>query len=116
VYTHISQTKKQASKQALSKTSTVHNVAPSTTIDIASVRDYGHAGTKLEDYLDAPRSLGPSASVSFVVGINEDRGGVGASFIVEWQAADTIVGPFVEAIMIGDGDAGPVVHHRGQGD
>ena len=101
VYTHISQKEKKASKQPLSSTLAIHNVDPSKAIDITSVRYYDHAGTKLKDYIDVPRSLGPFASASFVVDITEDRGGVGANFIVEWQAAEKVVSPIVEAIMIG---------------
>jgi len=82
VYTHIIQGEK-VSKQPLSSTLAIYNVDPSGSIRITSVRYYDHAGTKLKDYLDVPRSLGPFASTSFVVDIKEDRGGVGANFIVE---------------------------------
>ncbi|ESQ16858.1 MAG: hypothetical protein N838_25140 [Thiohalocapsa sp. PB-PSB1] len=101
VYTRIYQTEKKASKQPLSSTLAIHNVDPSSAIHITSVRYYDHAGAKLKDYIDAPRSLGPFASANFVVDITEDRGGVGANFIVEWQAAEKVVSPIVEAIMIG---------------
>ena len=93
VNTHISQTEKKASKQPLSPTLTIHNLDPSTAIDITSVRYYDHAGTKLKYYIDASRSLGPFASANFVVHITEDRGGVGSDFIVEWQAAEKVVSP-----------------------
>jgi len=101
VYTRISMKEKKEWKQPLSATLAIHNVDPSKEIDITSVRFYDHAGTKLKDYIDAPRSLGPFASASFVVDIAEDRGGVGANFIVEWQATEKVISPIVEAIMIG---------------
>jgi hypothetical protein len=100
VYSHIIQGEK-ASRQPLSSTLVIHNVDPSASILITSVRYYDHTGTKLRDYIDVPRSLGPFASVSFVVDIKEDHGGVGANFIVEWQAAEKVVSPIVEAIMSG---------------
>ena len=100
VYTHIIQGEK-VSKQPLSSTLAIYNVDPSGSIRITSVRYYDHAGTKLKDYLDVPRSLGPFASTSFVVDIKEDRGGVGANFIVEWQATEKVISPIVEAIMSG---------------
>ena len=100
VYSHIFQREK-ASKQPLSSTLAIHNVDPSKSIRITSVRYYDHAGTKLKDYIDVPRSLGPFASASFVVDIREDRGGVGANFIVEWEATEKVVSPIAEAIMIG---------------
>lgn len=56
---------------------------------------------RIQNYIDNPRSLGPFASANFVVDIGDDRGGVGANFIVEWQAAEKVVSPIIEAIMSG---------------
>ena len=100
VYSHIHQREK-ASRQPLSSTLAIHNVDPSKSIRITSVRYYDHSGAKLKDYIDDPRSLGPFASASFLVDITEDRGGVGANFIVEWQADEKVVSPIVQAIMSG---------------
>lgn len=79
----------------------IHNVNPSESILITGVRYYDHSGTQLKDYIDGPLSFGPFASASFVVDIGDDRGGVGANFIVEWQANETVVSPIAEAIMSG---------------
>jgi len=100
VYSHLYQGEK-ASRQRLSATLAIHNVDPSGSIRITSVRYYDHAGTKLKDYIDVPLTLGPFAAASFLVDIKEDRGGVGANFIVEWQAAEKVVSPIVESIMSG---------------
>ena len=99
-YSHIYQGEK-ASRQPLSSTLAIHNVDPSKSINITSARYYDHAGTELRDYVDEPLTLGPLASASFVVDIKEDRGGVGANFIVEWQAEEKVVSPIIEAIMSG---------------
>ena len=100
VYSHIYQGEK-ASRQPLSSTLAIHNVDPSISINITSARYYDHAGTGLRDYVDQPLTLGPFASASFVVDIKEDRGGVGANFVVEWQAEEKVVSPIIEAIMSG---------------
>ena len=100
VYSHIYQGEK-ASRQPLSSTLAIHNVDPSKSIQLTSVRYYDHAGTQLKDYIDDPRSLGPFASANFVLDIGEDRGGVGANFVVEWQATEKVVSPIIQAIMIG---------------
>jgi len=100
VYSHIFQGDK-GSKQPLSSTLVIHNVDPSKSIRITSVRYYDHSGRHLKEYIDGPLSLGPFASANFVVDIGEDRGGVGANFIVEWQADEKVVSPIVEAIMSG---------------
>jgi hypothetical protein len=68
---------------------------------VTSVRYYDHSGAKIKEYTDEPLTLGPFASANFVVDIGEDRGGVGANFIVEWQAEETLVSPIVQAIMSG---------------
>jgi hypothetical protein len=100
VYSHIFQGDK-ASKQPLSSTLVIHNVDPSKPIQVTSVRYYDHSGAEIKEYTDEPLALGPFASANFVVDIGEDRGGVGANFIVEWQADDTLVSPIVQAIMSG---------------
>ena len=100
VYSHIFQGDK-ASKQPLSSTLVIHNVDPSKPIQVTSVRYYDHSGAEIKEYIDEPRMLGPFASANFVVDLGEDRGGVGANFIVEWQAEQTLVSPIVQAIMSG---------------
>ncbi|UHD15677.1 DUF3124 domain-containing protein [Thiocapsa bogorovii] len=100
VYSHIFQGDK-ASKQPLSSTLVIHNVDPSKPIQVTSVRYYDHSGAQIKEYTDQPLTLGPFASANFVVGIGEDRGGVGANFLVEWQAEETLVSPIVQAIMSG---------------
>lgn len=101
VYTHISMKERKEWKQPLSSTLAIHNVDPSKSIQLTSVRYYDHAGTQLKEYIDDPRSLEPFASANFVLDIGEDRGGVGANFVVEWQAAEKVVSPIIQAIMIG---------------
>jgi len=100
VYSHIFQVGK-ASKQPLSSTLVIHNVDPTKSMQVTSVRYYDHSGAEIKEYIDEPRMLGPFASANFVVDLGEDRGGVGANFIVEWQAEQTLVSPIVQAIMSG---------------
>jgi hypothetical protein len=100
VYSHIFQGDK-ASKQPLSSTLVIHNIDPSKPIQVTSVRYYDHSGAQIKEYTDEPLTLGPFASANFVVGIGEDRGGVGANFIVEWQANEALESPIVQAIMSG---------------
>ena len=100
VYSHIYQGE-MADRQPLSSTLAVHNVDPSKSIQLTSVRYSDHSGTQLKDYIDDPRSLGPFESANFVVDIRDDQGGVGANFIVEWQADEKVVSPIVQAIMSG---------------
>jgi hypothetical protein len=100
VYSHIFQGD-EASKQPLSSTLVIHNVDPTKSMQVTSVRYYDHSGAKIKEYTAQPLTLGPFASANFVVGIGEDRGGVGANFIVEWQADEALASPIVQAIMSG---------------
>jgi hypothetical protein len=99
-YSHIYQGEKTP-KEPLSSTLVIHNVDPSKSIRITSVRYYDHSGKQLKEHIEDPLSLGPFASTSFVVDIRDDQGGVGANFIVEWEAAEKVVSPIIEAIMNG---------------
>lgn len=100
VYSHIQQGEAIA-RQPLSSTLAIHNVDPTRPIHITGVSYYDHSGMKLKDFIDDPRSLRPFESTHFIVGIREDRGGVGANFIVEWQAEEKVVDPIIEGIMSG---------------
>jgi hypothetical protein len=89
------------SRQPLSSTLVIHNVDLGKTIRVTSVRYYDHSCTHLKEYIDDPHPLGPFACANFVVDIREDQGGVGANFIVEWQASEAVISLIIEAIMNG---------------
>lgn len=58
-------------------------------------------GKLLRRYLDAPVSLGPLASVRYVIAEGDKAGGSGANFIVTWNAVQPVVAPIVESVIIG---------------
>lgn len=47
---------------------------------------YGNNGTLLKEYAEKPFLLLRMASVSFNIGREDIRGGIGANFIIEWGA------------------------------
>ncbi|WP_275331247.1 DUF3124 domain-containing protein [Nodosilinea sp. PGN35] len=69
-------------------------------IVITTLDYYNSGGDRIATYLDAPIQLGPLASTEVVVDRTNTTGGVGANFIVEWQAAAPVSEPIVEAVMI----------------
>lgn len=84
----------------LATTLSVRNTDPERAITVTSVRYHDSAGRLVRRYLDAPAALAPLASRAFVVEERDTAGGVGANFLVEWEAAARVSVPIVEAVMI----------------
>ena len=84
----------------LAVTLTVHNTDFEHPIILTSVRYYDTQGQLLKEYLAEPRQLAPLASTDFFVDANEQSGGLGTNFIVEWVAEQPVFEPIVEAIML----------------
>lgn len=84
----------------LAVTLTVHNTDFDNPIFLTSVRYHDTNGNLLREYLTEPQSLGPLASTEFFVDANEQSGGLGTNFIVEWVAEGPVFEPIVEAIML----------------
>ncbi len=84
----------------LAVTLTIHNTDFEHPIFLTSVRYYDTEGQLLREYLSEPRPLAPLASTDFFVEANEQSGGLGTNFIVEWVAEQPVFEPIVEAIML----------------
>jgi hypothetical protein len=87
--------------QPLATTMVIHNVDPDTEIEITLVNYFDRSGAKVKEFLDEPMVLGPFESQSFLVPIDEQAGGFGANYVVEWASEDPALPPAVEAVMIG---------------
>jgi hypothetical protein len=61
---------------------------------------YDSEGKLVEKFFDNALTLEPLASTSYVVEEEDLRGGVGANFIVVWDADKPAYPPIVETIMI----------------
>ena len=84
----------------LAATLSIRNTDPDHPITVTGVRYYDSGGRLVRRYLAEPRSLGPLSSEAFVVEEQNKAGGVGANFIVEWQAGVAVSAPIVEAVMV----------------
>jgi hypothetical protein len=84
----------------LAATLSIRNADYTTPIHVTGVRYYDNDGSLVRRYLDAPRSVGPMASTAFIIEQQDDTGGVGANFIVEWHAEAAVMPPVIEAVMI----------------
>ncbi|MCB8942391.1 MAG: DUF3124 domain-containing protein [Ardenticatenaceae bacterium] len=84
----------------LAVTLTIHNTDFEHAIVLSSVRYYDTQGHLIHEYLSQPQQLAPLATADFLVSPDEQSGGIGTNFIVEWVAEEAVYEPIVEAIMI----------------
>ena len=84
----------------LAATLSVRNTDPQHTIIITSVKYYNSDGYLVREHLDSPLQLAPLASTDFIVNQNDQTGGSGANFFVEWVAETEVYEPIVEALMV----------------
>jgi hypothetical protein len=64
------------------------------------VNYYDTNGKLVRNYLERPGELTPLATTSFVIQQEDNSGGPGAAFVVEWVAQQPVTPPVIEAIMI----------------
>lgn len=98
-YSHINSHLKL--RQPLASTVVIHNVDPTGSITIQSVTYYDREGTLLKSFVTDPVQLAPYASSSFLTEINDNKGGVGANYIVIWTSESPVQSPVSQAVMIG---------------
>ncbi len=79
----------------------IRNVDPSHSLTITASRYYDTEGKELGDYLTEPRVLKPLATLTLVVKRTDLQGGVGANFLISWEADEEIVAPIIEAVVAG---------------
>jgi len=85
----------------LTATVSLRNTSMVDTAIILSVTYYDSHGKKLKEYIDKAVILSPLESIEFVVEEAENRGGAGASFIIDWGAARYSKQLLIQSIMIG---------------
>ena len=82
-------------------TLSIRNTDIDNPIIIKSVSYYGDDGSLLKEFVEAPFRISKMASVSFNISQSDISGGIGANFIVEWGANQSVTEPYIQAIMLG---------------
>jgi len=106
----------------LTVTLSIRNTDPVNPITVTAVEYYDSAGKLVRTYGPDEQVMAPLASVAHVVEEKDRTGGVGANFLVGWQASTRVSPPIVEAVMISTASAqgisftsrGEVIWSRGE--
>ena len=85
----------------LSVTLSIQNTSEKGIVVIERIDYFNVTGQPIDKYLLRPIALKPYGAIQIVIPQFDTRGGLGASFIVDWSSPETIDEPIVEAIMIG---------------
>ena len=99
VYSHIYQRDAQRTFN-LTTTLSIRNTDLESPITITKVYYYDSQGNLVQKYLDSPEEVKPISSISYVVEEDDLRGGVGANFLLIWEADDSVTQPVIESVMI----------------
>ncbi|WP_291726017.1 DUF3124 domain-containing protein [Bernardetia sp.] len=88
--------------ERLSSTLSIRNVNPNAEFYITRLEYYDTEGNVLKEIksTELPIKVNPLETKNHVVALYDDKGGVGANFILEWRSSKAIVSPMVETIMI----------------
>lgn len=85
----------------LTSTLSIRNSSLTDSVYVFSA-DYNDSyGKQLRKYIDSTILLKPLESIEFVVEHQEDKGGAGASFLVEWGADRNACQLLIQAVMTG---------------
>ena len=86
----------------LSITLSIHNTDMENRIIIDSIAYYNTSGRLIHRYVDNKKiTLKPLETYNLGIKETDERGGVGANFIVRWHAPSTVNMPIIETVMIG---------------
>lgn len=87
--------------QRLASTMVIHNTDADNDISVMRADYFDNTGAVQNTFVTDPIVLAPFESRSFLVPINDQSGGFGANFLVEWRSDTPVTSPAIEAIMIG---------------
>jgi hypothetical protein len=84
----------------LTATLSIHNIDLDNSIKLIKADYYDTNGNFVQAYLEDTLVLSPLQVAQIVIQEEDERGGTGANFIVEWVSETNVNSPIVEAVMI----------------
>ncbi|AII59485.1 hypothetical protein X793_03900 [Dehalococcoides mccartyi CG4] len=84
----------------LTATLSIHNIDLDNSIKLTKADYYNTNGDLVQAYLEDVLILKPLQVIQIVIQEEDERGGTGANFLVEWVSETDVNSPIVEAVMI----------------
>lgn len=88
-------------KLNLSATLSIHNLSSRNLLAVEQIIYCDGSGRLIETYISEPIILRPYGSLQVLIAQNDLRGGIGASFTVDWSTTASSEEPLIEALMTG---------------
>ncbi len=85
----------------LATTLSVHNTSRERPLILERIDYHSTDGQLVQAHLDRPVALKPFGVLEVFVSADDNRGGAGANFLVEWSADGPVPTPMIEAVMVG---------------
>ncbi len=99
VYSHVYV--RDGSPFRLTATLSIRNTDPARPLAVDRVAYYDSAGLLVREYVDAPITVAPHATIEYLIKEQDVSGGSGANFVVDWATENPLARPVIEAVMIG---------------
>lgn len=84
----------------LTATLSIRNTSLTDSIFVHTIEYYNNDGVNVKSFIDKTVMLKPMASIDYVIDRDDDTGGVGANFILDWSSSHNCK-PIFQAVMIG---------------
>lgn len=81
---------------------TIRNTDIHNPIQVTAADYYDTRGALIKKFYAKPITLAPLESTYLYLSEHDEEGGVGANFIVRWQAAREVNAPIIECLMVGN--------------
>ena len=99
VYSDIYQ-RTRNDRTPLTSTLSIHNTSETDTLYISRIDYYNTKGEFVRKYIESPIFLKTFETIEYVVDEEDNSGGSGANFVIEWYGSKTL-NPIFQAVMIG---------------
>lgn len=100
VYSNVYSAPKEVAVQ-LSNTLTIRNTDIHNSIQVTAADYYDTKGALVKKFYQKPITLLPLETTYVYLSERDQEGGIGANFIVRWQAAKEVNSPIIECLMVG---------------
>ncbi len=85
----------------LAATLSIHNTSRDRPLILERIDYHNTEGQLVQAHLDRPVALKPFGVLEIFVSAEDQRGGAGANFLVEWASDGPISEPVIETVMVG---------------